>query len=136
MFTRADYDRYVAAFNARDYATLETFFTDDFALETGGFVVRGKAAFRDFYAFVHAYVRETVRLIHFFPGEEAFAADVSINFFGLKDLSSEVLAQAGYAAMTPVARDASVDVEFIIVYELTREGLIRHIKGAVYLPAR
>lgn len=133
MFTREDYERYVAAFNARDWA-LETFFTDDFALETGGFLVQGKQSFRDFYAFVHSYVRETVHLIHFFPGEAAFAANVRINFFGLRDLTVEVLAKAGYAAMTPVARGASVDVEFIIVYELTPAGLIHHIKGAVYLP--
>ena len=41
----SDYLRYVEAFNARDYATLETFFADGFALENGGFKVKGKPAF-------------------------------------------------------------------------------------------
>jgi len=31
--TESDYRRYIQAFNARDYATLESFFADDFALE-------------------------------------------------------------------------------------------------------
>ncbi len=37
--------------------------------------------------------------------------------------------------MTPVPKGASVDIEFNIVYELNAQGLIHHIKGAVYIPA-
>lgn len=135
MFTAADYDRYLVAFNARDYDTLETFFTDDFVLENGGFAARGKQAFREFYAFVHDCVRETVKLIHFFPGEKAFAANVLINFTGLKDMTPEMLKEKGLEGMTPVPKGASVDIEFNIVYELNEQGLIHHIKGAVYIPA-
>ncbi len=95
MFTAADYGRYLVAFNARDYDTLESFFTDDFVLENGGFVVRGKQALRDFYAFVHDCVKETVKLIYFFPGETAFATNVLINFTGLKDMTPEMLRERG-----------------------------------------
>ena len=61
--TEADYHRYIEAFNARDYATLETFFADDFALENAGFRVEGKPAFRAFYAFFRVTGRaDTERL--------------------------------------------------------------------------
>ena len=38
--------------------------------------------------------------------------------------------------MTPVNRGGSADVEFLILYLLDADGLIRHIKGAVWVPER
>ncbi|NBC36196.1 nuclear transport factor 2 family protein [Novosphingobium sp. FSY-8] len=140
MFTQDDYMRYIEAFNGRDYATLETFFADDFALENAGFRVQGKPAFREFYRFFHAYCRETVLFKGFYPGAgvaagTGFVANVVIRFEGLQDLSPELLAQMGYAGMTPVAQGMQVDIEFLILYSLNADGLIQHIKGAVWVPA-
>ncbi|MEO0063320.1 MAG: hypothetical protein RLZZ08_1880 [Pseudomonadota bacterium] len=135
-----DYHRYIEAFNAQDYATLETFFTDDFVLENAGFRVQGKQAFRDFYAFFHEFCREEVIFKGFYPGNPGsngpgFVSNVVIRFTGLKDLSPEVLAERGYEGMTPVPTGVSVDVEFLILYLLDDAGLIRFIKGAVWVPA-
>ena len=113
MFTEADYRRYVAAFNARDYDQLETFFADDFALENAGFIVKGKPAFRAFYAFFHAYCRETVTLRRFFTGPDAFMVNVVIRFEGIQDLSAEVLAEKGYSGMSVVPKGVAVDVDFL-----------------------
>ena len=132
--TEEDYHRYVAAFNARDYDTLETFFADDFVLENAGFAVRGKQAFRDFYAFFHEFCREEVVFKEFFPGTDGFVSNVVIRFTGLKAQSPEVLAEKGYPGMTPVPVGVTVDVEFYIHYMLNADGLIRYIKGAVWVP--
>lgn len=133
--TEDDYHRYIEAFNARDYAALEGFFADDFVLENAGFRVSGKPAFRSFYAFFHEYCQEEVIFKGFYPGRDGFVANVVIRFTGLKDLSPEVLAEKGYPGMTPVPAGASVDVEFLILYLLDQAGLIRAIKGAVWVPA-
>ena len=133
--TEADYHRYIAAFNAQDYGALETFFADDFALENAGFRVEGKLAFRAFYAFFHEYCREEVVFKGFYPGKDGFVANVVIRFTGLKELSQEVLDAKGYPGMTPVPVGVTVDVEFLILYLLDGDGLIRHIKGAVWVPA-
>jgi len=133
--TEDDYHRYIDAFNARDYDTLETFFADDFVLENAGFRVQGKPAFRAFYAFFHEYCREEVIFKGFYPGREGFVSNVIIRFTGLKDLSPELLAEKGYEGMTPVPEGVSVDVEFLILYLLNSEGKIRFIKGAVWVPA-
>lgn len=135
-----DYHRYIEAFNARDYATLETFFTDDFVLENAGFRVAGKQAFRDFYAFFHDYCREEVIFKGFYPGNPgdngpSFVSNVVIRFTGLKDLSADVLAARGYSGMSVVPAGVAVDVEFLILYLLTNDGKIRFIKGAVWVPA-
>ena len=134
--TEDDYHRYIEAFNARDYAALEGFFADDFALENAGFRVEGKPAFRKFYAFFHDYCREQVIFKGFYPGREGFVANVVIRFTGIRDLTPEVLAGKGYPGMSVVPKGASVDVEFLILYLLTEDGLIRHIKGAVWEPER
>lgn len=133
--TEDDYHRYIKAFNARDYSSLETFFTDDFALENAGFRVEGKKAFREFYAFFHEFCREEVIFKGFYPGKDGFVSNVIIRFTGLKDLSPDVLAEKGYSGMTPVPAGLSVDVEFLILYLLDPSGLIRFIKGAVWVPA-
>lgn len=132
--TEADYHRYIEAFNARDYAALEAFFTDEFVLENAGFAVRGKPAFRAFYAFFHEYCRETVQFRGFYPGTEGFVANVVITFEGIKDLSTEVLVQKGYPGMSVVPQGARVAVEFLILYRVNEAGLIHHIKGAVWVP--
>ncbi len=132
--TEDDYHRYISAFNARDYETLETFFADDFVLENAGFAVRGKAAFREFYAFFHAFCREEVEFKEFFPGRSGFVANVVIHFTGLKELTQKELDARGYPGMTPVPVGVTVPVEFYIHYILDDEGLIRHIKGAVWVP--
>ena len=131
--TRADYERYVAAFNARDYDTLFSFFAEDVVLDAGG-VMRGKQVIRDFYRFFHEHVRETVTLLHFYPDDQAAMADVMIRFEGLKDLTQDMLDARGIGHMTPVPKGGSVDIEFFIQYQ--QQGpLIRHIKGAVFTPA-
>lgn len=132
--TEDDYHRYIEAFNARDYDMLETYFADDFVLENAGFAVRGKVAFRAFYAFFHEYCREEVVFREFFPGKQGFVTNVVITFTGLKELSQDELDQRGYPGMTPVPVGVSVPVEFYIHYMLNDEGLISYIKGAVWVP--
>ncbi|MPT48576.1 MAG: nuclear transport factor 2 family protein [Sphingobium sp.] len=133
--SEAEYHHYIDAFNARDYATLETYFTDDFILENAGFKIQGKSEFRAFYAFFHDYFKETVIFRGFYPGTEGFVANVTIRFEGMKDLTPEILAEKGFAGMTPVGKGDCVDLEFLILYVMNDAGLIRHIKGAVWVPA-
>ena len=132
--TEEDYHRYIEAFNACDYAGLEAFFADDFALENAGFRVEGKQAFREFYAFFHEYCREEVIFKGFYPGTDGFVSNVIIRFTGLKELSQDVLDAKGYSGMTPVPVGVSVDLEFLILYQLNGEGLFQFIKGAVWVP--
>ena len=133
--TEEDYHRYIVAFNAQDYAVLESYFSDEFALENAGFRIQGKSAFREFYAFFHEFCREEVVFKGFYPGRDGFVANVLIRFTGLKELSQEVLDARGYSGMTPVPVGVSVDVEFLILYLLNEEGKVRYIKGAVWVPA-
>jgi hypothetical protein len=132
---RADYERYVAAFNGPDYDALLQFFADDVALEAGGPAMRGKQAIRDFYGFFHRHVREIVTILNFYPHETAPMADVLIRFEGIGDLTQAMLDERGYGHMTPVPKGGAVELEFFIQYEQGADGLIHRIKGCVFFPS-
>jgi len=134
MLTENDYLQYIDAFNAKDYSKLEEYFTDDFILENAGFKIQGKPAFRAFYAFVHNYLEETVVFKSFYPGTDGFVANVIIHFEGLKDLTQSTLDEKGFPGMTAIAKGDSAELEFLIQYLTTPEGLIHYIKGAVWFP--
>ena len=133
--TEDDYRRYVKAFNSRDYDALMAFFTDDVKLEVAGYAMRGKQGIRDFYRFFHDYCRETVNLKRFYESDEAAVADVVIRFEGLKDLTPELLREHATDRMTPVPKGGVAEVEFFIMYHLTPEGLIHHIRATTFEPA-
>ncbi len=131
--TRNDYERYVRAFNGRDYDALFAFFTDDAVLEAHGFALRGKAQVRQFYDAFHAYVRETVTLNAFYECGDASIADLTINFFGKRALTSSVMEGIGLPAGPDVPEGADFDIHYLILYQ-TDGTLIRKIKTAVYEP--
>lgn len=128
------YQRYVAAFNNRDYDTLHAFFAEDVVLETLGYEIQGKAGIRRFYDFFHDHVRETVTLRHYVAGAGIDFADVVIRFEGLKDLTPQRLALEGYPKMTPVPQGGVAEVAFFIAYHSGPDGRISRIRCAVLEP--
>lgn len=131
--TRDDYEAYVRAFNARDYATLHGFFADDVVLEAHGFALRGKAQVREFYDTFHAHVRETVMINGFYECGEISIADATINFFGEKELRSSVMEAIGLPAGPDVPKGADFNIHYFILYESTA-GLITRIRTGTYEP--
>ncbi|HSW18631.1 MAG TPA: nuclear transport factor 2 family protein [Ramlibacter sp.] len=129
----ADYGRYVACFNACDYAGLHDFFADDVSLQVNGYEMRGKKGISDFYDFFHDHVRETVMLRRFIEGDGLDFAHVVIRFEGLRELTAQELAGRGYAKMTPVPAGVSVELDFFITYE-SRNGKVAAIRCAVFEP--
>ena len=87
------------------------------------------------HAFLRLEVLTVVLFKGFYPGKGGCVANVVIRFEGIQDLTPAILAGKGYPGMTPVAKGSRVELEFLILYELNAQGLVQHIKGAVYVPA-
>lgn len=132
-----DYKRYVKSFNSRDYDKLTAFFTEDVVLEVSSMTIKSKQGIRDFYeTFFHVNVSEEVTSIsQFFEGAEASFANVIINFKGINEVTQEMLDERGYGRMTPIPAGGEVDLEYFILYYNNPDGLIYHIKAAVFEPA-
>lgn len=133
--TRSDYERYVRAFNARDYETLFAFFDENAVLEAHGFALRGKREVQRFYDTFHAHVRETVTINEVYECGDTMIADVKINFFGERALTSSVMEGLGLPAGPDVPKGADFDIHYLILYE-TKDGLVTRINTAVYEPPR
>src|SRR5690606_35221591 len=76
--TREDYDRYVAAFNARDYDAVFDFYAENPRMAFFGIEITTREQLRDFYTFLHAHVHETVTVERFASSEELAAVEALV----------------------------------------------------------
>nr|WP_166176339.1 nuclear transport factor 2 family protein [Altererythrobacter segetis] len=80
---RARYERYLAAFNGKDYDTLGEFYADDveFVLsEERGLKFHGRDAILNLYRPFHQAVDERVEIVRFADGGDFLAVEVNAEF--------------------------------------------------------
>jgi hypothetical protein len=80
---RARYERYLAAFNGKDYDTLGEFYADDveFVLsEERGLKFHGREAILNLYRPFHQAVDERVEIVRFADGGDFLAVEVNAEF--------------------------------------------------------
>jgi ketosteroid isomerase-like protein len=91
---RARYERYLAAFNGKDYATLGEFYADDveFILsEERGLVFHGRDAILNLYQPFHRAVDERVEIVKFADGGDFLAVEVKAEFRPIPGQSQKVI---------------------------------------------
>ena len=91
---RARYERYLAAFNGKDYATLGEFYADDveFILsEERGLVFHGRDAILNLYQPFHRAVDERVEIVKFADGGDFLAVEVKAEFRPISGQSQQVI---------------------------------------------
>ena len=119
--TEDDFRRYVAAFNANDYAGFGTFYADDVVFELGSMKrIVGREAILDFYRDVKSKVRETLDILSVAVGPDAMAVHVATEFYGLVDWPDFI---AG-----PLMKGQALHIESIGYYYL-RDGKFARILG-------
>ena len=74
MLDRAAYDRYLSAFNARDYDGVADFYVDPPRMEFFGIVITSRQELKDFYAWLHDNGEESVRVETAGEGSETRAS--------------------------------------------------------------
>src|SRR5690606_39802668 len=102
--TREDYDRYVAAFNARDYDAVFDFYADNPRMAFFGIEIRTRQQLRDFYTFLHAHVRETVTAERFASSAELVAVEGLVRIAAFADLTREARDARGMEQFFPSAK--------------------------------
>lgn len=116
--TREDYDRYAAAFNARDYDAVFDFYTDDPRMEFFGIRITSREELRAFYSFLHRFVRETITVERFAASEELAAVEGVIRIEGIADLTREILDAQGMHQFAPIAAGEVQELRQYIHYHL------------------
>jgi SnoaL-like domain len=117
--TREDYERYAAAFNARDYDAVFDFYAENPRLAFFGIEITTRQQLRDFYGFLHQYVRETIRIERFASSDELAAVEGIIRIEGTADLTRDVLDANGMQQFFPVAKGEVQEMRQYIHYHLS-----------------
>lgn len=130
MLTRDDYDRYVAAFNARDYDAVADFYVDPPLMTFFGVEIRSRQALKEFYAFLHDHVKESVCVLNFAASDTLTAIDAVIRVEGVRDLTREALDARGLNGFFPVARGEVQEMRQFIFYTI-ENSLIARVECAL-----
>ena len=128
--TRDDYERYAAAFNARDYDAVFDFYAENPRMAFFGIEITSREQLRGFYTFLHRFVRETIAIERFAASDELAAVEGVIRIEGIEDLTREVLDANGMQQFFPVAKGEIQEIRQYIHYHL-KDGKIASVGCAL-----
>lgn len=117
--TREDYERYAAAFNARDYDTVYDFYAPGAHLTFFGVDLATRDAFKRFYGFLHRHVDESLSIERFAASNELVALEGVIRIEARRDLSAEALAAEGLDQFFPIKAGEVQELRQFIHYHVS-----------------
>jgi hypothetical protein len=123
--TRDDYDRYVAAFNARAYDAVFDFYAENPRMAFFGIEITTREQLKDFYGFMHRYVKETVTVERFAGNDELAAVEAVVRIEATDDLTREVLDARGMQQFFPIAKGEVQEMRQYIHYHLENGKIAR-----------
>jgi hypothetical protein len=130
---RADYDRYLAAFNAKDYDAICDFYAEPMDMDFFGVRLRSRADMKRFYGFLHSYVKESVAVRNFASSDTLTAVDATVRVEAFRDLDAGTLAANGCAQFFPIKTGEMQQMRQFIFYTM-RRGRIAKVECAI-MPA-
>ena len=128
--TRDDYERYAAAFNARDYDAVFDFYAENPRMAFFGIEITTREELREFYTFLHRFVRETITIERFAASDELAAVEGIIRIEGIEDLTRETLDANGMQAFFPIAKGEVQEMRQYLHYHL-KDGKIESVGCAL-----
>lgn len=130
---RADYDRYLAAFNAKDYDAVCDFYAQPMGMDFFGVSIRSREDMKRFYGFLHAHVHESVSVLNFASSDTLTAVDAIVRIEAYRDLTPEVLEANGCGGLFPIMAGAVQELRQFIFYTIT-DGKIAKVECAMLPP--
>jgi hypothetical protein len=130
MLDRARYDRYLAAFNAKDYDGVADFYVDPPRMEFFGIVITSRRELKEFYSWLHSAVKESVTLRNFAASETCTACDAIVRIEALRDLTREELDAKGATGFFPIKAGEVQEIRQFIFYSV-QDGLIKQVEAAL-----
>lgn len=127
---REDYERYVQAFNARDYDTVFDFYAENPRMAFFGIEITTRDALKEFYGFLHQFVKETVTIERFAGSDELAAVEGLVRVEGIADLTSEILEARGMGQFFPINKGDVQEMRQYIHYHL-KDGKIQSVGCAL-----
>lgn len=127
---RADYDRYLEAFNAKNYAAVCDFYAEPMVMDFFGVSIRRREDMKRFYRFLHSYVKESVTVLNFAASSTLTAVDALVRIEAFRDLDAETLAANGCAQFFPIKAGDVQEIRQFIFYSI-EDGRIAKVECAL-----
>ena len=131
---RADYDRYLAAFNAKDYDAVCDFYAQPMGMDFFGVSIRSRDDMKRFYSFLHAHVHESVSVLNFASSDTLTAVDAIVRIEAYRDLTRETLYANGCGGLYPIMAGDVQELRQFIFYTIA-DGKIARVECAMLPPA-
>nr|WP_166179294.1 nuclear transport factor 2 family protein [Altererythrobacter segetis] len=128
--TRDDYGRYVAAFNAREYNAVFDFYAENPRMAFFGIEITTRDQLKEFYGFMHRYVKETVTVERFAGSDELAAVEAMVRIEAIDHLTREILDARGMQQFFPIAKGEVQEMRQYIHYHL-KDGKIESVGCAL-----
>jgi ketosteroid isomerase-like protein len=119
---RADFDTYIARFNAEDPGAFATYMAPDVRMLNGTLVLRGVAEVTAHYARIWAAMRESLHVERFVSDAGTVAIQMHTHF--------EVRADDASSPFGRIRAGETFDYHGLIMYRLAREGTFADVKVA------
>ncbi len=132
---RTDYDRYLGAFNAKNYDAVCDFYAEPMAMNFFGVSIRRRDDMKRFYQFLHSYVKESVSVLNFAASPSLTAIDAVVRIEAFRDLDADTLAANGCAQFFPIKAGDVQEIRQFIFYTI-ESGKIAKVECALAPPAR
>lgn len=132
---RADYDRYLEAFNAKNYDAVCDFYAEPMVMDFFGVSIRRREDMKRFYRFLHSYVKESVTVLNFAASPTLTAIDAVVRIEAFRDLDAETLAANVCAQFFPIKAGDVQEIRQFIFYTI-KDGKIAKVECALAPPAR
>ena len=116
--TREDYERYAEAFNKRDYDAVFDFYAEKPRMAFFGIEITTREQLREFYAFLHSYVRETITVEKFAGSDELAAVEGVIRVEAYRDLTREILDAHDMPQFFPIAKGEIQEMRQYLHYHI------------------
>jgi hypothetical protein len=130
--SRADYEAYAAAFNARDYDAVFDFYAENPRMEFFGVRITTRQQLKDFYSFLHAHVTESVAIERFACSQDLAAVEGIVRIEAFADLTREALDARGLQQFFPISKGQVMEMRQYIHYHLL-DGRIESV-GCALVP--
>ena len=130
MLDRAAYDRYLSAFNSKDYDAVCDFYLEPMNMSFFGVNIRSRDDMKKFYGFLHSYVKESVRVLNFAASDTLTALDAIVRIEAFRDLDRATLDANGCAAFFPIKAGEVQEMRQFIFYT-TRDSKIVKVECAL-----
>lgn len=130
MMDRAAYDRYLQAFNGRDYDAVCDFYVDPPRMSFFGIDIRSRDDMKRFYGFFHAYVRESVEVERFAASEDLTMVIANVRIEAFRDLDAETLAANGCGGFLSIRAGEVQDLRQFLAYHVVG-GKIERVECAM-----